>query len=184
MSKFLFIFVLFFLFAGTSYAQEGTISATLSTSSAQTIDYALPYPGLLPDSPLYFLKAIRDRVQLFLIGDLNKKAEYELIQADKRLNAALYLSKAGKEKYELSESTVSKAENYLESSIDDAYKAKEQKIDVRDLSFRLLTSSKKHQEVIGSIAKNVDSDTREKLEIQLKRAKELEKRANRLLLSK
>ena len=52
-----------------------------------TPNYLLPYPGMLPDNPLYMLKAMRDRVINFLIADSQKKAEFYLLQSDKRLNA-------------------------------------------------------------------------------------------------
>lgn len=52
-------------------------------------NYALPYPGMLPDHPLFFLKQIRDRVMEQLISDPIKKAEFYLLQADKRLAMAL-----------------------------------------------------------------------------------------------
>ncbi len=52
-------------------------------------NYALPYPGMLPDHPLFFLKQIRDRVMELLISDPIKKAEFYLLQADKRLSMAL-----------------------------------------------------------------------------------------------
>lgn len=169
-----------------AFAQEGTPSAA-STNSAKTIgpdsigvDYELPYPGILPDNPLYILKAIRDRIVLFLISDIVKKSEFELLQADKRLNAAYYLSKKGKEKYPLAESTVSKAENYLESAISDTYKAKAQGKHVSDLPNRLYTASLKHTDVINSLAENIQGDIEKKLEREAKRAADLAKRADQL----
>ncbi len=77
---------IFFFSAVASLAQENSKEnvMTSTSSSKKTIEYALPYPGLLPDSPLYILKAIRDRIIEVLISDTMKKANFELLAADKR----------------------------------------------------------------------------------------------------
>ena len=47
------------------------------------IEYVLPYPGILPTHPLYFLKIVRDRIIELLISDRVNKAEFYILQADK-----------------------------------------------------------------------------------------------------
>ena len=59
------------------------------------VDYYLPYPGILPDSPMYRLKALRDRVVLMLTWDGQAKAKRQLLYADKRINAAIALVEGG-----------------------------------------------------------------------------------------
>ena len=76
------------------------------------MDYYLPYPGILPDSPFYWVKMARDRVQLWLTPSPLKKAEKLLLYADKRLGAGYSLVDGGKER--LGVSTLTKAEKYLE----------------------------------------------------------------------
>src|ERR1700704_2037322 len=88
----LFIFVLFIVFTSPIYAasensgQKTTVSPTQAVrmydsvtpapnNTSQTVDYTLPYPGLLPDSPLYFLKTFRDRLISFFISSPIKKAD-------------------------------------------------------------------------------------------------------------
>ena len=86
----LFIVLLTILAPSFSFAQN------ISTSSAiPKVEYELPYPGLLPDNPLYYLKAIRDNILKFLIRDPMKKAEFDLLQSDKRLGASYALLKKG-----------------------------------------------------------------------------------------
>lgn len=114
----------------------------------KAVDYELPYPGLLPDSPLYFLKMIRDRLVWFLISDPLKKADFNLLTADKRLNGALYLFREDKNKIKLVESTISKGENYFEEAIKKVKEAKKQGMDTADILRRLETSSQKHQEIL------------------------------------
>ena len=50
-----------------------TDPATESAATVQ-IEYYLPYPGVLPDSPLYKLKMVRDRVKLWITRDATRNA--------------------------------------------------------------------------------------------------------------
>lgn len=84
---------------------------TTSTVFAQKIEYVLPYPGILPDHPLYTLKLVRDRILDFLIVDPLRKAEFSVLQADKRLGMGVALVEKGNAA--LAEVTLSKGEKYL-----------------------------------------------------------------------
>ncbi|MBI3576483.1 hypothetical protein HY086_00365, partial [Candidatus Gottesmanbacteria bacterium] len=59
------------------------------------VEYLLPYPGILPDNPLYFLKAARDKIIEFLIADPVRKAEFYILQSDKRLGMTSMLLEKG-----------------------------------------------------------------------------------------
>lgn len=187
------IFILLFLAPSFSFAKsdlafaqeeltikKATESPELSKTSKR-VEYQLPYPGLLPDSPLYFLKMSRDALVGFLIASPLKKADFYLLQADKRLNAGVYLFKIGKSKYDLAESTISKGENYFEKAIAKAIEAKKQGMDIKDIVGRLLTSSKKHQEMIKDLEANAAAKTKESLMALLKRSADSEKQAKLLI---
>lgn len=60
------------------------------------VEYALPYPGMLPDNPLYILKKVRDSIIELLISNPVNKAEFYVLQADKKLNMGISLSALGK----------------------------------------------------------------------------------------
>lgn len=124
--------------------------STNSLAEVKGVEYELPYPGLLPDSPLYFLKPLRDQVINFFISDSLKKAEFNLHLADKRLNAGMSLF-AQKGKEELSISTISKGENYFENAISELEKVEEEGGDISDLAKKLFISTKKHQEVLKDL---------------------------------
>lgn len=79
------------------------------------IDYQLAYPGtVLPDHPLWIIKALRDRVWYTITTNSDKKAELNLLFADKRLSSAKILLERGK--VELAVSTLTKAEKYLQKA--------------------------------------------------------------------
>lgn len=139
-----------------SFAQIPTITLTpapVNTSSS----YQLPYPGILPDSPLYVVKVLRDKIIGFLISDPLTRADFDLLQADKRLSASVYVQKFSPQKQEIIVSTVSKAENYFEEALGQIDLAKKQGIDVRGELGKLLVSNKKHKQVIMEIASHLST---------------------------
>ncbi len=114
------------------------------------IDYQLPYPGILADNPLYNLKTLRDKLVSFLISDPVKKAEFDLLQADKRLSVAIALFEKGK--YELAESTISKGENYFEDAIKNIRISKMQGTVMNpSLLTNMELSRKKHKQILGDM---------------------------------
>jgi hypothetical protein len=60
------------------------------------VEYVLPYPGILPTHPLYFLKDLRDKIIELLIADPINKADFYIRQADKKLNMGVMLNGLGK----------------------------------------------------------------------------------------
>lgn len=166
MKKIVIIIIFFLLLPFTrAYAQEAD-SAILGT---QTVDYALAYPGILPDNPLYFFKTIRDKIVGFLIADPVKKAEFDLLQADKRLESGYLLSLKRPMQEDLIADVISKGENYFSESIDQATFAKKQGNDVTEIVGKLATSNKKHAEVIGQIIQTVPVSLQKKLTVEQER---------------
>ena len=161
-----------FLFPIKSFAQSSA-----ATPSATTIDYSLPYPGILPDNPLYFMKALRDRIISIFISDPLKKAEFNLLMSDVRLNAAIYLFAKGEGKYSLAETTVSKAENYFYNALVKLSEAKQQGMGINDLTAKLITASKKHQQLIRELENKTTGSIRGGLMDEEERAKSFEKKA-------
>jgi len=174
-----------FSFMNVAFAQEELTFKEATESSEpsiirKSVEYSLPYAGLLPDSPLYFLKVSRDAIVGFLISSPLKKADFYLLQADKRLNAGVYLLQTKKNKQSLAESTISKGENYFEKAVSKTQDAKKQGMDIKDIASRLYTASKKHQEVIRDLEKNVDLKTKASLKSLLERVKNFEKQVELL----
>lgn len=123
--------------------------ATTPFVSVSEIDYYLPYPGILPDHFLWPVKALRDRIRLFIAVDSVKKAEVALLLADKRVGMARELIRGGKS--ELGVSTATKAEKYFKLAFEEEENARVGGRDTVDLLIRLTKASLKHQEVIESI---------------------------------
>lgn len=148
----------------TSFAQD------IASESAKN-EYQLPYPGLLPDNPLYTIKALRDRLIEFLISDPIKKAEFDLLSADKRMSMGIALF--DKKRYELAESTISKGENYFEEGIKNLETARKEgrQIDP-SLIVAYDSSTKKHREILEGLVERASGDTKKKLTKTLQRVNE------------
>ena len=129
--------------------------AELFTVSAH-VNYYLPYPGILPDSPLYRVKAARDIIATWLIFNQEKKAEKELFLADKRINAASALVEGGKASLGLT--TATKAEKYLEQAVNRAIGLQKSGQDVKSLLGKMATSIQKHNQVLTDFKKTVNGE--------------------------
>ncbi len=111
------------------------------------INYPLVYPGrVLPDSFLWPIKVIRDKVWLIITTNPLKKAEILLLFADKRLGSAELLLK--KEKSELAVSTLTKAEKYLEQAVNQEQKTRKKGIETGQFLERLALATLKHRQII------------------------------------
>lgn len=170
-----------FLTVSVALAQEQDVEGVAVSPTPTPIKYELPYPGLLPDSPLYFLKTARDRIINFLIADPLKKAEFNLLQADKRLQAGVYLfKKQGKER--LAESTISKGENYFEQAIREVEQAKKQGRDTIPILGKLSLAVKKHQEVLKELENKAPADVKRSIALLREKVVNFEKQVNSLRL--
>lgn len=162
-----------FLLLTSSVAQE--VSTPSSTIQAQEkTEYQLPYPGLLPTSPLYVVKTARDRVISFLISDPLRKSEFYLLQADKRMSAGYSLFKENAEEKHIT-SVISKSGKYLEKSLESAREAKKRGEDPSFILEKLSLASKKHAEVLLELENKSKGSLKQSLSDSRKKILELEK---------
>jgi hypothetical protein len=164
-----FLFLLI-LFVPSAYAQEELEIDAISVTPPSEVQYTLPFPGILPSNPLYPLKATRDRVVSFFISDPVKKAEFDLLQADKRLQAGLFLLSEENPDHALAISTISKGQNYFEEALVAAGKLKQTKEEAGDLPNRLHTAALKHHEVLTKAARSIPEEKKKEFSLLLKRS--------------
>ncbi len=148
--------------------------------SPKSVDYQLSYPGLLPDHPLYFLKTARDRIMSFFISKPLEKAEFNLLQADKRVQASYTLFKKGEREIDLSQSTFSKSANYFEESLNNTYDAKSQGMETSEFTKKLENSNKKHQQILMDITTAQNGKYKKKFATEHERLEQFEKRVKGL----
>lgn len=153
LKKVVLTFLFLFVFALPSYGVEN------ATPSASV--YQLPHPGMLPDHPLYKVKVLRDKLILILTRDTEKKAQYHLLLADKRINMAKFLVDKGN--VELAKKTALKGENEI-TLITFLFKD-ERKKPSEKLMKQLEAASLRHQEVLLELEKKVGEKDKETFRI-------------------
>lgn len=118
------------------------------TSDESKVEYYLPYPGVLPDSMLYKVKAGRDWVKLAMTWNGEDKGRLELLYADKRINAAQILVDGNK--VDLGIVTAVKAENYLQNASNRVIDLQDTK-DEKSLLGDMRKAGLKHREILKQI---------------------------------
>jgi len=128
-------------------------SQTIVLSDKKVI-YELPYPGILPDHPLYMLKMVRDKMIDLATRDNVKKAELYFLYSDKRVAMAITLAKKGKAKLALT--TLTKGEKYFYKIPPLLTKAKTQGTSPSEsLIYKLKLSNTKHKQIMDEVAKQI-----------------------------
>ncbi|MBI4099411.1 hypothetical protein HY440_00215 [Candidatus Microgenomates bacterium] len=138
------ILLYFAVFSVTRQAEATLVS--VAQASVTSVDYPLPYPGMLPDSSLYFLKVWRDQAVGYLITNPVDKSFYLLFLADKRLAAGEALAEKGN--VGLAATTFLKGEEYFKQAVDLASQKRNE-----DLLAKLVVSGAKHSEILGKESK-------------------------------
>lgn len=132
------------------FAQEASPLPNTSGPLSSPVEYALPYPGILPDHPLFFIKIIRDRILQFLIKNPVKKCEFQILLADKSLISGMMLLEKNKQdlaikSYDKAVNSLTQAEHYL---FEIPGSDKTQIVNVKD---RFEKSLQKHQELLSEV---------------------------------
>lgn len=154
-------------------------ASTSSSDSIGTTNYELPYPGILPDSPLYFIKVARDRMISVLIQSPVKKSFYALLLSDKRLAAGQVLVDTGKTN--LGVTTIVNGEDYFSEAVSLAEEAKKQKRDTSELWVKLSVAAVKHDEIISRLMPKVSGMEESRLESAYENSQKSRKRVQEMM---
>lgn len=135
--------------SNSTLSNNNSLTNILGDKTTQ-VDYQLASPGpVLPDSPLWPLKAIRDRIWYAIVSDPGKKADLYLLFADKRLGASAILFGQGKD--DIAYSTLTKAEKYLELALSKEEENRTNGVDTSEYLQRIAKASLKHYQVLQDI---------------------------------
>jgi hypothetical protein len=144
--------------------------------SNDKVEYNLPYPGILPDNPLYGFKALRDRFVELTTRDHMKKANLYLLYSDKRAGAAVMLAQKGKS--QLAATTFAKGEKYFAQIPGILKTSKSQGVGATsEFIQQLKLSNAKHHELLDQLLADVPQGDRgglqEVMDLNNKIAKDL-----------
>ena len=180
--KELFLFsgvIIFILFSFLFTVYIASFAQSVILEKKEDVVYQLPYPGILPDHPLYFAKIIRDQMMVFFTRDPIKKAELYLLFSDKRVAMAQELVK--KNKYQLSITTFSKGEKYFLKIVSLLKQAKKQGVSAtNEFKDKLKAANKKHQQAINFLLSNTPKNLASQIELLYKLNEEIKKELERL----
>ncbi len=165
-------------FSVKAMEKEASASTESSPSAAVfngKIDYYLPYPGILPDHPLYWLKMIRDKIKLSLTNQPEARFYLLLLYADKRIGASEVLVKG--RKFDLAGTTATKAEKYLWQTAEQYQKltAAGKASDINKDQIKKAVA--KHREILKSLLEQAEGD-KSGLEQALQINSEIQQQAN------
>lgn len=162
---FLFVFLILAFCFPTTFGQTPTEEiASPAATLTEDSDYKLPYPGILPNHPLYKLKVLRDKSLLFFTFDPFKKAARHLHMADKELVMALKLAEKGK--VPLAQHTAFKAEHHMTLLVNEIKRAvySGRKLD-KQLVNQAHQAAKKHLELLEGMRGRANRQEKEAFEI-------------------
>ena len=126
-----------FLFSGTSQAQAND----------------LPQPGMLPDSPFYFMKSFFEGIGTFFAFNDLAKAERFLNLAETRLAEAKALAEKGKS--QLAERSVERYQEQINRALSRAEQARTKGLDIDEVMAKVSEATLRHQAVLADVYQKV-----------------------------
>ena len=163
---FAFLSALFFIPSIYNITQSQSINI-----EEKEVLYQLPYPGLLPDHPLYLVKVVRDNILLFTTRDNYKKSNLYLHLSDKHMSASIELADKGSEQLAIKE--LIKAEDQFLHIPNLLKEIKDQGGSYpSDFTLELYQSNAKHKQVIADVMEKTTQAEIDTLQSLLKKNEE------------
>lgn len=134
-------------------------------------DDTLLSPGITPDSPFYFLKTWKEKIQLFFTFGKENKAKQFLHLSEVRL--AEYQKMLDKGKNEIAQKTLEKYEKQLSQAVQKVKELKQKGKNVEDISQKVQDSLGENIEVLQRNLQKVPEAGKEGIERALENAKNL-----------
>lgn len=151
-------------------AKTGVEVVAISPMPPIKVEYLLPYPGILPDHPLYLLKRIRDTILDKLIVDPIRRVEFLILQGDKHLAMGKTLFE--QKKVQIAVEFLVKGENYLEQAVNNIKNLKEKSIEVPGYVMEKITlATQKHIEVLNELLLTANEEQKQGLLTAIEKTK-------------
>lgn len=127
-------------------------------SEEKSTNYSFPFPGILTNHPLFFLKTIRDRILELIVTDPIKKIELSLLQSDKYF--AMGLTYVDRKDYKNALEVFNQAVSYKDKTIINLTNAQKANVSVfPSIINSIISSTNKQNEMLTQIQKNISKDT-------------------------
>lgn len=140
-----------------TYSLSKSPEPTLNGIKAPDSESKIPYMGnVLPDSPLWGLKVLRDKIWFGVTTSHLRRAQLALLFSDKRILMTKVLFEEGKPDIALS--TYLEGEKYLVVAVDEEKIARSQGVDTDDFLIKLASSTSQHKVIMDSLMYLVPDD--------------------------
>jgi len=146
------LMVLAFLFGGVAYGQTND----------------LPEPGMLPDSPFYFLKNWSESIGTFFTFDDEAKVERYLDLSERRLSETRALAEKGND--EMAVENLERYNQEIENALSRAEEAREKGKDTDDVLTKVSEATLRHQEALSDVYERVPEEAKEAVERAMERS--------------
>ena len=141
--------------------------APIGSANEAAVLEDLPYPGILVDHPLYFLKETRDNAWLILTREPNLKSDLLRHIADKKMSMTFMLTDKGK--WNLAVQVALEAEDDLQKAAESAQEAIEEKPSDKHYFIEKTTASiDVHNQALADLQRIVPQGERDRLDEALK----------------
>lgn len=140
----------------------------------------LPQPGVLPDSPFYFIKSFFEDVGTFFVFDEVKKAERLERLAQKRIAEVEALTEKGKT--EKVEKVMERYEKHINQAMGSLERTRERNEEKAEKAIeRINLQAEKHLNVLEQVRERVSEQARETIEKVIEKREEImEKKRERV----
>jgi len=147
--------------AAVKYEFNGAVESSADINDIE-IPYNLAYPGkILPDHPLWPLKALRDKICLSILTNHEKKAEVTLLFADKRIQMSQTFFEKGES--EIAYATLIRAERYLMEASELEKSSRKKGINTSEFARVMTYASLKHIEMLKTLQNIAPEDAKPKI---------------------
>ncbi len=137
-------------------------------------DFESPEAGTTPDSPFYFLKSWKEKIQTFFTFNAEQKAKQYFHLAGVRL--AEYQKMIEKGKTEIAEKTLTKYQNQLNRALEKAEELKNKGKDIENLKTQIEQAAPKYLEILGQNLQKVSEQAKKGMEKAIENSqKQIEK---------
>ena len=159
-TRLILVFLLSFCAVSPVAASSSVASSSATVTPTIVLDYTMPFPGILPDHPLYQIKTLRDKILLFFTNNPVKKINLELLMSDKQVVMGELLWEKGKS--DLAVETFNKSEKGLLSVVMSLNELKKTNNLPAGLADKVELSAKKHEEIISKLLAGTNDETKKK----------------------
>lgn len=149
-------FILLFLFLNSNFLLHTFAASAQTPVNPTPVDYQLPFPGILPDHPLYTLKKIRDWLLFTFNSNPVKKIELNLLFADKKIGMAQNLVE--KKQFSLGLDIILESQTDLLKSAQELPDLSENNLLPVGLPDKIELSTKKHREIINELKSQIPNE--------------------------